>query len=107
MQGRLMIVQPRRWDLDVHPETGDRPQEIIDRQIVDTLQSVRVFWHRIGTPSGVAQSGTIEEIERSVDRKKPVFLYFSQGSGATESRLGITGCGAGMQGADEAARLRL
>src|SRR5258707_7529640 len=30
------------------------------------------------TPSGVAQSATIEEIERSVDRKKPVFLYFSQ-----------------------------
>jgi hypothetical protein len=74
-----VILQPRRWELDVYPEMGDRPQEIINKQIVDNADILfGVFWHRAGTPSGVAQSGTIEEIERSVDRKKPVFLYFSQ-----------------------------
>src|SRR5665213_652825 len=74
-----VILQPRRWELDVYPEMGDRPQEIINKQIVDGADLLfGVFWHRAGTPSDVAQSGTIEEIERSVDRKKPVFLYFSQ-----------------------------
>jgi hypothetical protein len=74
-----VILQPRRWELDVYPELGDRPQEIINKQIVDNTDMLfGVFWHRVGTPSGVAQSGTIEEIERSVNRSKPVFLYFSQ-----------------------------
>lgn len=74
-----VILQPRRWELDVYPEMGDRPQEIINKQIVENADILfGVFWHRAGTPSGVAQSGTIEEIEQSVERKKPVFLYFSQ-----------------------------
>jgi hypothetical protein len=39
---------------------------------------VGVFWTRIGTNTGVAVSGTAEEIEQFVDLKKPVMLYFSQ-----------------------------
>ena len=78
-RSKNVILQPRRWELDVYPEMGDRPQKIINKQIVDNADILfGVFWHRAGTPSGGARSGTIEEIERSVDRKKPVFLYFSQ-----------------------------
>jgi len=74
-----VILQPRRWELDVFPEMGDLPQGIINKQIVENADILfGVFWHRAGTPSGVAQSGTIEEIEQSVERTKPVFLYFSQ-----------------------------
>src|SRR5579871_1904897 len=68
-----VILQPRRWELDVYPELGDRPQEIINKQIVDTADIVLgVFWHRIGTPTGQAESGTVEEIERFVAAKRPV-----------------------------------
>jgi hypothetical protein len=74
-----VILQPRRWELDAYPELGDRPQEIINRQIVDTSDIVLgVFWHRIGTPTGQAESGTVEEIEQLVAAKRPVLLYFSQ-----------------------------
>jgi hypothetical protein len=58
---------------------GDRAQGIINRQIVDSSDILfGVFWHRVGTPTGEARSGTIEEIERSVSAQRPVFLYFSQ-----------------------------
>ncbi|WP_433971957.1 hypothetical protein [Tunturiibacter lichenicola] len=76
-----VILQPRRWELDAYPELGDRPQEIINTQIVDISDIVLgVFWHRIGTPTGLAVSGTVEEIERFVAAKRPVSLYFSQAS---------------------------
>ena len=39
---------------------------------------VGIFWTRLGSPSGKADSGTIEEIERASKATKPVMLYFSQ-----------------------------
>jgi hypothetical protein len=39
---------------------------------------VGIFWTRIGSPSGEADSGTIEEIERASSANKPVMLYFSR-----------------------------
>src|SRR5260370_42549611 len=38
---------------------------------------VAVFGHRIGTATGVAQSGTIEEIEHLRNKGKHVAVYFS------------------------------
>ncbi|UQD71273.1 hypothetical protein JEY40_36380 [Bradyrhizobium japonicum] len=55
------------------------PQEVINRQVVDHCDLlVGIFWTRIGSPTGVAESGTIEEIERVAKQGKPVMLYFSQ-----------------------------
>jgi hypothetical protein len=36
-----------------------------------------MFWTRIGTSTGVADSGTVEEIDHFVGAKKPAMLYFS------------------------------
>jgi hypothetical protein len=36
-----------------------------------------MFWTRIGTGTGVAESGTVEEIDQCVDAGKPALLYFS------------------------------
>jgi hypothetical protein len=38
---------------------------------------IGVFWTRLGTPTGEADSGTVEEIERFIGANKPVLLYFS------------------------------
>jgi hypothetical protein len=38
---------------------------------------VAVFWTRLGTPTGEADSGTVEEVERHLKEGKPVMLYFS------------------------------
>jgi hypothetical protein len=63
---------------DATPLLGMRPQELINRQLVDECQIlVGVFWTRLGTPTGVAESGTVEEIERFVRSGRPALLYFS------------------------------
>ena len=38
---------------------------------------VGMFWTRIGTTTGVAESGTVEEIDQFVAARKPALLYFS------------------------------
>ena len=60
------------------PDYGTRPQEVINRAIVDDCDLlVGVFWTRIGSSTGIADSGTLEEIERVGKAGKPIMLYFS------------------------------
>lgn len=69
---------PVMWETHSTPEMGSRPQEIINRQLVDTCDIlIGAFWTRIGTSTGEAESGTVEEIEKFIDAGKPVILYFS------------------------------
>jgi len=71
-------VEPIRWETHTFPASGDRPQGIVDEQIVDSCDFViGIFGVRIGTPTGEAQSGTIEEIERLRKQGKHIALYFS------------------------------
>lgn len=39
---------------------------------------VGLFWTKFGTSTGVAQSGTVEEIDQFVAASKPALLYFSR-----------------------------
>ncbi len=74
-----VILMPIKWETHSAPLMGDRPQAIINKQLVkDCDVLVGVFWTRIGTSTGVSISGTAEEIEQFVELKKPVMLYFSQ-----------------------------
>src|SRR4051812_41832398 len=66
------------WETHAAPAMGERPQGIINSQILagcDLL--VAVFWTRLGSPTGKATSGTVEEIEAHVSSGKPAMLYFS------------------------------
>lgn len=75
---RATIVEPVLWETHSRPALGDRPQEIINEQIVDHCDLlIGAFWTRLGTPTGKAESGTAEEIERFRNKKMPVLLYFS------------------------------
>jgi hypothetical protein len=56
---------------------GDRPQEIINRLVIDSDILVAIFWSRLGSPTGLAASGTIEEIDKHRGAKKPTMIYFS------------------------------
>lgn len=68
------------WELDAVPAVGHRAQEIINRQLVETADLLMaVFGVKLGTPTGRAASGTVEEIEHFRDRGKPILLYFSEG----------------------------
>ena len=62
---RKIVLLPLRWETHTAPEFGTRRQEVINRAIVDECDLlVGIFWTRIGSPTGAADSGTLEEIER-------------------------------------------
>jgi hypothetical protein len=57
---------------------GDRPQAILNKQVLERADLlIGIFWTRIGTPTGDAVSGTVEEIEKHISLGKPAMLYFS------------------------------
>ncbi len=86
---RRVTLLPLRWETHTAPEYGVRPQEVINRTIVDDCDLlVGVFGTRIGTPTGSAESGTLEEIERVAKAGKPVMLYFSR-VGADPAQLDL------------------
>lgn len=73
-----VILMPVMWETHSTPEMGDRPQAILNKQIVASCDLlVGAFWTRIGTHTGAAESGTVEEIEEMKKAGKPVMLYFS------------------------------
>jgi hypothetical protein len=73
-----MMAEPTGWRTHAHPEVGTRPQELINRQALDAADVVvGIFWSRFGTPTGKAESGTEEDIRRSIAAGKKVMLCFS------------------------------
>jgi len=78
-RSRGISLQALGWELDAVPASGGRPQEILNRQLVENGDILlAVFWTRLGTPTGKALSGTVEEIEHFRRQGKRVLLYFSE-----------------------------
>jgi hypothetical protein len=74
-----VVLLPIKWETHAKPETGKRPQKVLNSQLVATSDIlVGMFWTRIGTPTGAAESGTVEEIDQFVAAGKPAQLYFSR-----------------------------
>ena len=75
-----VILRPRRWETGSVSIMGrGGPQSVINAQLVDKSDIViALFYHRLGSPTDIAVSGTAEEIERSVKAGKPVHLYFAE-----------------------------
>lgn len=66
------------WEIDATPEMGKPAQDVINEQLVkDCDILVGIFWTRLGTRTGKAESGTVEEIEEALKDGKSVLLYFS------------------------------
>src|ERR1017187_7980774 len=75
---RKTVLMPLGWETHATPEMGDRPQAIINGQLLkDSDLLVAMFWTRVGSPTGAAQSGTVEEIEEHIGAGKPAMIYFS------------------------------
>lgn len=73
-----VVLMPVGWETHSSPELSGRPQQMVnDRLLSHADILVGIFWSRVGTPTGEAVSGTIEEIERHMEAGKPVMLYFS------------------------------
>jgi len=73
-----IMLNPVRWESHSYPASGHRPQAIVNKQIVESGDIlIGLFGYKLGTPTGAAQSGTIEEIEEFRKAGKYVALYFS------------------------------
>lgn len=77
-EDRRIVLMPVGWDTHSTPQMGDRPQAIINKQVLaDCDLLVAIFWTRLGSPTGAAPSGTVEEIEEHLAVGKQAMIYFS------------------------------
>jgi hypothetical protein len=73
-----VVLMPAGWETHSSPELGARAQELINSRVLkDCDLLIGVFWTRLGTPTGKAESGTVEEIEEHIQAGKPAMIYFS------------------------------
>lgn len=79
MKNSNIVLSTLYWKDDVSLEYGDRPQEIINNQIVRSADFIiAIFGEKIGSDTGKFRSGTIEEINEIIKKSsKKVFVYFS------------------------------
>ena len=76
-----VVLLPVKWETHSAPLLGDRAQGVINNQVVSSCDmAIGVFWTRLGSPTGVSESGTAEEIEWFISSRKPVMVYFSSRS---------------------------
>ncbi|MCX5868034.1 MAG: DUF4062 domain-containing protein [Proteobacteria bacterium] len=76
---RKIVLLPISWESHTSPAMGERPQSIINKQILkDCDLLIGIFWTRLGSPTDEYDSGTVEEIEEHIKAGKPVMLYFSK-----------------------------
>lgn len=58
-----------RWETHSYPAVGDDGQDVINNQIGEKYDVfLGIMWKRLGTPTGRAASGTVEEFERALKR---------------------------------------
>ena len=70
-------IELKHWATDSFTQSGDKPQNILNRQFVDSCDlCVALLGIRFGTPTDKYDSGTEEEIEKMLEQNKQVFLYF-------------------------------
>ena len=75
---KRIVLMPVGWESHSSPLMGERPQEILNKQILsDCDLLVATFWTRIGSPTGKSPSGSVEEIEEHLAANKPTMIYFS------------------------------
>src|SRR3954469_2463507 len=73
-----VVLLPVKWETHALPQASIRPQAAINAQLVtDSDILLGLFWTKLGTSTGVAESGTVEEIDQFVAAEKPAMLYFS------------------------------
>ncbi|MHC2795951.1 hypothetical protein ACVINZ_004963 [Mesorhizobium jarvisii] len=76
-QGKILL--PVMWETHSAPSMGDRPQGLINERVVKRCDIlIGSFWNRLGSPTGVEESGTVEEVKWFLANKKPVMLYYSK-----------------------------
>jgi hypothetical protein len=59
-------IELMRWETHAYPDAGADAQDVINNQIPDDYDIfLGIMWCRFGTPTGRAESGTVEEFSRA------------------------------------------
>jgi hypothetical protein len=83
---RKEVLLPVGWETHTAPMLGEKPQDIINRQALETCDLlICVFWTRLGTPTDNHESGTVEEIKKHRESNKPAMVYFSSSPTSPEN----------------------
>jgi len=73
--GKNLVIAVVRWRTHAHPDIGEDPQDVVNRQIGASVIFLGILWNRVGTPTKRAQSGTMEESsERATSGKRASFV---------------------------------
>jgi hypothetical protein len=73
-----VVLLPVRWETSATAEIGGAPQDVINRQLVETSDVlIGIFGTRLGSPTATNVSGTAEEIQHFVETDRPATVYFS------------------------------
>ncbi|WP_420971526.1 hypothetical protein [Bradyrhizobium sp. B120] len=73
------VLLPVRWETHSTSDLSGRAQaQINDRVLKFCDLLVGIFWTRLGTPTGEAESGTVEEIKEHLKAGKPAMVFFSR-----------------------------
>jgi hypothetical protein len=71
-------IRAVHWSTDAVPSMRARGQQVINWELIDNADLVvAIFWRRLGTPTGLHESGTAEEVRRAQARDIEVMVYFS------------------------------
>ena len=78
-----MTFEVLKWETNSRPGFDQDPQAVINSQLPNDYDVfLGIFWSRLGTPTGRASSGTVEEFERAHTRFRStgsvpeIMLYF-------------------------------
>ncbi len=82
LEVRLNLI---RWETHTYPGFGVDAQDVINKELPDTNDVfIGILWSRVGTPTGRAESGTLEEFERAYAQWKgdpnsiKLLIYFKK-----------------------------
>ena len=79
-----IFVQVVMWETSVHSGIGEDAQDVINRQVPEDYDVfLGMFWNRVGTKTKRAESGTLEEYERALNRhvrtgKPEIMVFFKE-----------------------------
>lgn len=78
-ESKKIVLLPVGWETHAAPETGKTVQEYINEEVLDKCDIlIGIFWTKLGSPTKIAKSGTVEEIQRHLSERKLAMLYFSK-----------------------------
>ena len=76
-----VYLEPVLYESHIGYDASDQAQRAINQDLVDTCDLlIAIFWKRLGTPTEGAASGTMEELQRFREAKRPTMLCFKEGA---------------------------